>query len=482
MKSLMDHQVMSSTLRAAGTPGSPRIALALISAVILCAAVQTAAQTKSKGVYRIPFESGTSVKITNDFLTHSPLGRIDMVGTGGSTYKIVAAADGTVRYVVDSFNKQVESGSGEPCTNNYVWIEHANGEWTKYSHMQKDSTTVKAKIKVGQKVKAGTYLGDEGKVGCASGNHLHFEVGVPKATDPVSTTGGFLNDNDGSKRNRVPRICGIPGGIFVDGQSYEARDVPGNLAPGGAEVARHGLASEDYQCLFDQAVNSDYRLEWVDGFNYKGKVYFNVVYRPEAGAKWAAVHNVNGSQYQAEYDKQKGLGYRLKHVDSYLSGNQILYAAVFVKDNVQVAAYHGISATEHQKRLDDWTAGAWRPKVLSVVSIGGNRFYTGLYEKANVGAWEAKSFLTAGEYQNLFAENSKKGLHIAYLNVYEHEGQPRFSAIWNSSTASSKARHGLSGNDYQQEWEDARKAGLLTRIVSGYSDGSTARYAAAWRK
>ena len=88
---------------------------------------------------------------------------------------------------------------------------------------------------------------------------------------------------------------------------------------------------------------------------------------------------------------------------------------------MQIAAYHGISATEHQKNL-------------------------------------------------------------AYLNVYEHEGQPRFSAIWNSMTPSSKARHGLSGNDYQQEWEDSRKAGLLTRLVTGYTDGSTARYAAAWRK
>jgi len=478
----LDQQTISRTTHWSGTSYKTLTRTALIGALILCAAGVTAAQTKSKGVYRIPFESGTNVKIVKDFLTHSPLGRIDMVGTGQSNYKIVAAADGTVRFVVDSFSAQVESGSGLPCTNNYVWIEHPNGEWTKYSHMQKDSTTVKAKIKVNQKVKAGTYLGDEGKVGCASGNHLHFEVGVPRATDPIAVTGGFLSDNDGSKRNRVPRICGISGGIFVEGESYEARDVPGNLPPGSAEVARHGLPSEDYQCLFDQAMDANYRLEWIDGFNYKGKIYFNVLFRPGGGVPWSAVHNLNGSQYQAEFDKRKGLGYRVKHVDSYLAGNEIRYAAIFVKDGVQIAAYHGISAAEHQNKLDDWTAGAWRPKVLSVVSINGNRFYTGLYEKANVGGWEAKSFLTGAEYQNLFEENSKKGRHLAYLNVYEHEGQPRFSAIWNSTTPSSKARHGLSGNDYQQEWEDSRKAGLLTRLVTGYTDGSTARYAAAWRK
>ena len=481
MKNLM-HKAKTNTRTWSGTPRRTLICLALGGAVILCAVVNAAAQTKSKNVYRIPFTNGASVKIVKDFLTHTPLGRIDMIGTSGGPYKIVAAGDGTVRFVVDSFSKQVDSDSGQPCTNNYVWIEHANGEWTKYSHMQKDSTTVKAKIKVGQVVKAGTYLGDEGKVGCASGDHLHFEVGVPKASDPITTTGGFLTDNDGSKRNRVPRICGISGGIFVGGESYEARDVPGMISPGSAEYARHGLPSEDYQCLFDQATSANYRLEWVDGFNYKGKVYFNVVYRPSGGVQWSAAHNLNGDQYQAEHDKQKKAGFRLKHVDSYLSGSTILYAAIFVKDGGEVTAYHGISAAEHQNRITDLTKGPWRPKVISVVSINGNRFYTGLYEKANLGSWEAKSFLTGTEYQNLFDDNSKKGRHLAYLNVYEHEGQPRFSAIWSSAQTSAKVRHGLSGTEYQNEWEDARKAGLLTRVVTGYADGSTARYAGVWRK
>src|ERR1044072_7317596 len=158
--------------------------LALVGAAALGATAGSVyAQTgKSSGVYRIPFVSGTQVHVTNDHTKHSPPGRIDMSGKGNASgeYKIVAAADGRIKYIEDSFNKQVESGSGEPCTNNYVWIEHANGEWTKYSHMQKDSSKVKAKLKVGQFVKAGTYLGDEGKVGCAGGDHLHFEVGESK--------------------------------------------------------------------------------------------------------------------------------------------------------------------------------------------------------------------------------------------------------------------------------------------------------------
>lgn len=464
---------------------------AAAAAALICGATTAAAQNEpSKGVYRIPYENGTTVSVGRDHTNHKPVGRIDMNGKGGDgEYKIVAAADGTVRFVVDNFSEQVQNDDDDetpnkPCTNNYVWIEHANGEWTKYSHIQKDSATKKAKIKVGQFVKAGTYLGDEGKVGCAGGDHLHFEVGVPRAADPVTATGGFLTDNKGSKRNRAPRICGVKGGRFAAGETYEARDVPGNLTPGAAEVARHGLPAEDYQCMFDQAVNAGYRLEWVDGFGFKGQVFFNVVFRPAGGAPWSAAHDLSGTQFQAEFDKRKAAGFRLKQVESYPSGNQVRYAAIFVKDGgPAVTAYHGASAAEHQQKFDALTAGPWKPKNISVVSLGGERIYTALYEQAGAGSSEAKSFLTAAEYQQKFDENKQKGRQLVYLNVYEHQGQPRFSAIWNSSTqGSSKARHDLSGSAYQQEWEVATKAGLLTRAVTGYVDGSAVRYAAVWRK
>ncbi len=461
------------------------VAGAAAFALALCAASEAAAQEKSKGVYRIPYEDGTSVRVTNDFNKHKPLGRIDMSGKGGGgEYRIVAAADGVVRYVVDNFSKQVDGDSGEPCTNNYVWIEHANGEWTKYSHMQQNSSSRKAGLKVGQFVKAGTYLGDEGKVGCASGDHLHFEVGVPRATDPITATGGFLKDNDASERNRDPRICGVAGGVFKSGETYEAREVPGNLKPGSAEVAFHGVPERDYQCLVDQAVSADYRVEWVDGFSSKGKLFFNVVFRPEGGARWSASHNLNGAQYQAEYDRRKAQGYRLVQVDSYPSGNSLLYAAVFARDGgPAVTAYHGLPAAEHQKKFDALTAGPWKPKNISVVSLGGERFYTALYESADVGGYEARSFLTPAEYQQLSDENKQKGRQLAYLNAYEHQGQPRFTAIWNSvSKGGFKARHGLSGGQYQQEWEAATKTGMLTRAVTGYVEGSEVRYAAVWRK
>ena len=456
----------------------------------LLAASTANALDKSKGVYRIPFADGTDVRIGNDHLTHKPIGRIDMNGTGGGPYKIVAAADGIVRFVVDNFDKRLDckkdDGTSIPVSeqkNNFVWIEHPNGEWTKYTHMAKGSASGKAGLKVGESVKAGTYLGDESDVGCASGPHLHFEVGVPRATDPITSTGGFLQDNDGSKRNRIPRICGIGGGIFVDGENYTARKVPGAIQSGAKEVARHGVPARDYQCLFDQAVAAGYQLEWIDGFDVDGKVYYNAVFRPASGA-WAAFHGLTGAQHQQRFDEYTGKGYRPHQVESYRGDDGIRYAVIYRKQSGPAyRAYHGLSTGEHQQRMDDWTAEGYRPRNVSVASSGGDRRYTALYEKADIGSWQAKSQLTLAEYQQLFNTNHQQGRQVIYLNGYVHGGQAYLTAIWSSKPASSfKARHGLTSSQYQSEWESATGAGLLTRYVSGYSNGGAARYAAVWRK
>lgn len=173
----------------------------------------------SRGLYRIPYKNGTRLRVTRDHLNHDPPTRIDMKGTGGDTpYRIAAAAEGVIRYIVDKFS---ENRPGKtPCNNNYVWIEHPNGEWTKYSHLTKGSVTKDAGLSVGDRVGTGRFLGCEGDVGCASGTHLHFEVGVPNdPTNPIDSE-GYLRG--GSTENRIPRICQIPDYIFVRDNTYEA--------------------------------------------------------------------------------------------------------------------------------------------------------------------------------------------------------------------------------------------------------------------
>jgi murein DD-endopeptidase MepM/ murein hydrolase activator NlpD len=182
----------------------------------------------SRNIYRLPYDNGTQMLVGRDHFTHaSPngdvTGRYDLNGTmqgaGCSIYRIVAAASGIVRRVVDNHNTTCETCSDD---NNYVWIEHANGEWTKYTHMKQYSASVTAGIVVGDTICAGTFLGYECEIGAATGRHLHFEVRHPNnpANVVISVLGGFMERADAA--HYVPVINSISKHYMEDGDTWTA--------------------------------------------------------------------------------------------------------------------------------------------------------------------------------------------------------------------------------------------------------------------
>ena len=195
------------------------------SILLLCCASVSAAlgdSALSQGSYRLPYADGTSVKVFDDFTTHRPQGRVDLFAVEGKRpYRVVAAAAGRIVAIQDGYDEQQSGRAAAECHNNYVWIAHANGEWSNYSHLAHDSVTRLAKLKVGDEVAAGTYLGNEAAVGCAMLEHVHFEVAVPDSHQPIDA-GGFLLDNEGGKRERNPRFCGVAGGVVAKGATYRA--------------------------------------------------------------------------------------------------------------------------------------------------------------------------------------------------------------------------------------------------------------------
>jgi murein DD-endopeptidase MepM/ murein hydrolase activator NlpD len=180
----------------------------------------------SSGTYRLPFENGTKVRVFDDFSTHRPRGRVDFFAVEGKEpYRVVAAAAGRIVAIQDGYSEQQSGRAAKDCHNNYVWIEHPNGEWTNYSHLAHDSVTKRAGLKVGDHVEAGTYLGDEGDVGCAMLKHVHFEVARPTESDPIDS-GGFLRNNEGGRLELDPDFCTIKGGRAVKDRTYVANACP----------------------------------------------------------------------------------------------------------------------------------------------------------------------------------------------------------------------------------------------------------------
>lgn len=199
----------------------------------------------SHGYYRFPYQTGTTVRISGDHDSHTPVIKYDMRGFPEFTlapdssqipgqYKIVSGADGEIVDIEDSNNSCCFTGCSS--CNNHVRIEHRNGEWTKYTHFEQNTVTwaIWAGLALNDTVAANTYLGEEGDVGHTAGSLTSFNR--PQTfcgTKPPDTTrlcGIHLHwecrVDDEESDLRIPMICGIPGNILYRNDTILAADCP----------------------------------------------------------------------------------------------------------------------------------------------------------------------------------------------------------------------------------------------------------------
>ncbi len=256
-----------------------------------------------------------------------------------------------------------------------------------------------------------------------------------------------------------------------------------------AEIAKHGIPESNYQEEFSLITNSGYYPVWVDGYDVAGKTYFNTIFRYNSKKYDVVVrHDMTKEKFQLEYNewvKQKG--FRLEQLDNYNDAGKLKMAAIFIKTPERLQAqpaYHSLSPEEHQTLFEKYTGEGFVPVNVSVVSVGGKRYYSAFYEKKNVGGSVLKSFLSQDEYQTLYDDMNKKNWEQVYINAYHHEGQTRFSVIWyeKSGQLSSTATRRSSSENYQDIWETNNGKGLLTRCVTGYEEAGKHWFAANWSK
>ncbi len=413
---------------------------------------------------------------------------------------VYAMADGEIFEVTDGLQENSKPGEkledviAVDAGGNHIIILNGN-ETAKYSHFQKNS--INKKLKKGTKVQKGDFLGLLGNSGNSDGPHLHIHVNkyIADKTNPfrplqfkdiyIIDADAMSEPDPGAKWTKVNK-AGLP---FETCFIWPDAKKPCWYPYGLTEVARHGIAENNYQEEFNKIWSCGYYPVWVDAYDVGGKTFFNTIFRYNANNYDVEVrHNINKTKYQQEYDewvKQKG--YRLQQLDNYNDQGQLKFAAIFIKKPGQPnpqPTYHGLSPEEHQKLFDTYTGQGFVPVNVSVTSVAGKIYYSAFYEKRNVGGNILKSFLSQQEYQTMFDDNNKKGWEQVYINAYHHDGQTRFSVIWyqNSGFSSNSATRKSSSENYQDKWEANTGNGLLTRCVTGYDEGGKHWFAAHWAK
>lgn len=243
-------------------------------------------------------------------------------------------------------------------------------------------------------------------------------------------------------------------------------------------VSRHGLSAANYQTEFNKWTGQGYKPVQVSGYSDRFAVIFEKPNNPPA---WVARHGLSATDYQAEFNKWTAQGYRPIRVSGYSSGNQARYAVIFEKraNSPTWVARHGLSAANYQAEFDKWTKQGYKPTDISAYTVNGQDQYAVIFEKqANAPAWVGRHGLSSGDYQTEFNKWTGQGYRLTLVSA---NGNGRYAALWEKTGNTAwQARHGLTAQQYQDEFDRLYYQGYRPVWVNGTTINGTDSYAGIW--
>lgn len=239
---------------------------------------------------------------------------------------------------------------------------------------------------------------------------------------------------------------------------------------GPAWQARHGLTSAQYQQVFDTLAQQGYRLVDLSGYSVAGKDTYAAIWERRQGPAWVARHGLSAAKYQQEFDRLKGQGYRLVHINGYTVANQDRYAAIWEKRQGPAwVARHGMTASQYQQEFNKLKGQGYRLVDVSGYNIGGQDRYAAIWEKRQGPAWIARHGMTSGQYQQEFNTLTQQGYRLAHISGWRSGTTIHYAAIWEKIKGPAwVARHGMLSDAYQEEFDKRAKEGYRLKDVCGY--------------
>ena len=251
-------------------------------------------------------------------------------------------------------------------------------------------------------------------------------------------------------------------------------------------VARHGLTSAAYQAVFNSYTQQSYRLLYISGYMCNNVECFAAYFEKSSGPAQICRHGMTSSEYQLQFNNATARGYRLVLVNGYAGTSGIdKYVAIWEKPTSSVApwvARHRLTAAQYQSEFNSWTSKGYRLKHISGYAIGSAAYYAAIFEKpTTTPAWVARHGLTSAQYQTEFNLRVGNGYVLVLVCGYTVNSVDYYAAIFEKKSSYPWiARHRMTSNQYQEEFTNNQYQGYRLKVISGYTYGSNALYAAIW--
>ncbi len=190
------------------------------------------------------------------------------------------------------------------------------------------------------------------------------------------------------------------------------------------------------------------------------------------------------ADFQIAFDKYAQDGFQLLSWTGYLVNQEDKLAAIWVKHDRggRWQARNFLTEGEYQKKFEEaLKAGQPPQQITHYLTSSGDRFAAIFETQPNL-TFEARHNLTAARYQQLVNEMSAKGYRPTCISVLGTRASPRFSAIFIQDHLPWAAQHGLTQDEMNAKLKGYEQSGYDPICIAAYTDRSKVAYAAVWKQ
>jgi CubicO group peptidase (beta-lactamase class C family) len=241
--------------------------------------------------------------------------------------------------------------------------------------------------------------------------------------------------------------------------------------------AKPGLTGEELKAwLRGEAKN--YRLVYLNGYYVGGSTrYAALAVKNEKDLVWTYRAGGSLETLRKKDAEHRGKGYRPICVTGHLKGRAPEFAAVWVKDGrpAQEQIAWNLTEKEYADRLNREKKNDFMPQMISGYADGARSYrFTVLFVPAEKIPWEEQHDLTGAQYQKAIVDYKTKGFRPGSVTAYRTPDGLRFAGTFVKDGKKWHARHGLSTQEYQAEFERMAKAGFHAAGIAPYVEGKAA--------
>lgn len=194
---------------------------------------------------------------------------------------------------------------------------------------------------------------------------------------------------------------------------------------------------------------------------------------------------LTATRFQAESDKWTPLGYQLTSVSGYSFGITDVYAAVWeLQAGPAIATEKNLNSSQYQTDLDSMGNKGYYPILVDAWTINGADRYGAIWQDSEgktIPAWSTKFNLTKAQFQTEYDNAVGQGYCIKCLSGYAQGTEARYTALWNecpdgTAANSTVLKYAVLPGQLQAQLDDMVKLGYRVSYVNGYALSNQAYY------